>query len=269
MGVLLLRAAAAAALLNVFKEVFIRADAAADIQKRSHNSYMPGESVSLEGEGPGPAPTEYASPSELNIGAHAAQEPYSRAPMTGLLPRVYGLKTFIFGLTLMCMLIYLQLKEENGFKLRASLFEGIPPEADKLEIYKQIATRFFKQAAGPVYDPASLRSKGQVASVVLMLSGLGALIASLQRRSKAKKGQAVSYAPPQRGTVLVGIGIGMQVLFILGLLFLNQPVFLGLMQIASVFVVTAAIIFFVSAAELKAYKNGMRRAVAASATSQN
>ncbi|KAL8437048.1 hypothetical protein ACSSS7_001237 [Eimeria intestinalis] len=267
MALLLLRAAAAAAFLNVFKEVFIRADAAADIQKGTHNPSMPGESVSLEGEGPGLAPTEYASPSELSIGTHAPHEAYSRAPMTGLLPRVYGLKTFIFGLTLMCMLIYLQLKEENGFKLRASLFEGIPPEADKLEIYKQIGTRFFKQAA--VYDPASLRSKGQVAAVVLMLSGLGALIASLQRRSKAKKGQAVSYAPPQRGTVLLGIGIGMQVLFLLGLLFLNQPVFLGLMQIASVFVVTAAVIFFVSAAELKAYKNGMRRALAASATSQN
>ncbi|KAL8454237.1 hypothetical protein Emed_000495 [Eimeria media] len=244
--------------------------AAAQTTEEQPEPYAAGESANIHPEGGAPpalAPMEHASPTDLDALVHAAPEPYSRLSTSDQLPRLYGIKTLLFGVALMCLSLYLQLKDENGLGLKPSLFDNIPPNLQGADKSKLIASRLFREAAAPLYKPGSMGAKAQVASLVLILSGISEVISSIRRRASARRGMLVSDSPPQRATMLVLIGTLLQVVFVLGALFLNHPVFLGLTQITAFFVITSVALFLGSAAELNAFKNGVKQALATSTVS--
>ncbi|KAL8273254.1 hypothetical protein Esti_002870 [Eimeria stiedai] len=267
--VALLRAAAAAAFAGILGQALVHIDAVefppGDPEGHPLGEPVPGENPAATQGVPRLASTEYAPASGMGAGLHAPHELHSRALLEGRLLRLYGLKTFVVGLALLCVLTYLRLKAENGFGINPTIFKGIQPDAEGSEKFKRVTGRLARQAAGPLYDSGSLSSTGQVAAVVLVISGLAEVIASLRRRAKAKQGQAVSHRPPLRATVLVTIGMIAEVLFVLGLLFTNLPVFLGLARLAAIFLIASVALFFGSFVQQYAYRNRRRTALAATA----
>ncbi|KAL8426575.1 hypothetical protein Efla_001592 [Eimeria flavescens] len=221
----------------------------------------PAAAAAAPGEAPTPLVPSESGPAGIGEAvAFAPLEPYTRTavPKT-LLPQVYGIKTLLFGLTLLFTLCYLVVKEDNSFKIKPSVLASLNVKSgggwDK-EKSKEKLSRLMDVVKGP----ANPLVYGMIFAAVCIVSGITEVFKSLRRRRKAKQGLAVSYAPPLRAIGSMHVGIVLQLIAVFGLFFTSLPQMFGLIHVSAAMVVAAAALFLSSSFQRGRFRSGVKGA---------
>ena len=170
-----------------------------------------------------------------------AAKAYTEGP-TPKLPKIYGLKTLLFGLLVAVLLLYLTVlsAEENihgkGKGLFATDKKGLKGLAD-------ISKKLGKHAVMPFLSPDQAESHFYIGALVFMLSGSYELLASLMRRRQARKGYAVAMHPPLRGTTLFYVGLLLGIAAFVGVYASIHMAAIGVAHIAFSIMMAAALLF--------------------------
>lgn len=172
-----------------------------------------------------------------------------KKPTVSRLPKVYGIGSLMLGVLLALVVIGYSIYDEE--KRLDESERTIQLDEGALVALRDVGKAVKNRMLSPRRTAVPALYYG---GMIVALSGLFEIFASVIRRHKARKGSSnVSMRPPLRGQVILPIGIILALVSTLGIVFSVHMAFLGLAELAAAVVAAGAALLAVSFGERRRY----------------